>query len=111
VGLPLFLGSVAATSLIVHYSILSHTTFMSSYWGGSKARVAEASGPAVATVTPPAGASAFTITVAPGAGTDKAASSFVITVTPNAEATKTASADETADRSPGTLALAAPPVK
>ncbi len=41
VGLPLFLGAVATTSLIVHYAILSHTTWFPAYWqGGSKGKVA-----------------------------------------------------------------------
>ena len=35
VGLPLFLGSVAATSLIVHACVMTHTTWMSNYWQGS----------------------------------------------------------------------------
>jgi light-harvesting protein B-800-850 alpha chain len=40
VGLPLMLGSVAVTSLIVHYAILSHTTWFSAYWqGGHNAKV------------------------------------------------------------------------
>jgi light-harvesting protein B-800-850 alpha chain len=39
VGLPLFLGSVALTALLVHYAILSHTTWFSGYWQG-KAKVA-----------------------------------------------------------------------
>jgi light-harvesting protein B-800-850 alpha chain len=39
VGLPLLLGSVAVTALLVHYSILSHTTWFSGYWeGGAKAK-------------------------------------------------------------------------
>ena len=50
VGLPLFLGSVAATSLLVHYAILTHTSWYPAYWeGGSKAKaaaVAEAPAPA-----------------------------------------------------------------
>jgi light-harvesting protein B-800-850 alpha chain len=40
VGLPLFLGSVAITSLIVHASILTHTTWMGGYWQGKAAKVA-----------------------------------------------------------------------
>ncbi len=40
VGLPLFIGGVAVTSLIVHYAILSHTTWMSNYWQGKAAKVA-----------------------------------------------------------------------
>ncbi len=39
VGLPLFLGSVAVTSLIVHYAILSHTKWFSEYWEGGHAKV------------------------------------------------------------------------
>jgi light-harvesting protein B-800-850 alpha chain len=34
VGLPLFLGSVAVTALIVHAEVLSHTTWYSAYWQG-----------------------------------------------------------------------------
>lgn len=34
VGLPLFLGSVALISLIVHYSILSNTSWFPAFFGG-----------------------------------------------------------------------------
>jgi light-harvesting protein B-800-850 alpha chain len=34
VGLPLFLGSVAVIALLVHYALLSHTTYFSKFWGG-----------------------------------------------------------------------------
>ena len=34
VGLPLLLGSVAVTVLLVHYAILSHTTWFAAYWNG-----------------------------------------------------------------------------
>ena len=34
VGLPLFLGSVALIALLVHYAILSNTTWFASYWQG-----------------------------------------------------------------------------
>jgi light-harvesting protein B-800-850 alpha chain len=34
VGLPLFLGSVAVISLLVHYAVLSNTTWISAFWGG-----------------------------------------------------------------------------
>jgi light-harvesting protein B-800-850 alpha chain len=36
VGLPLFLGSVTTIALLVHYSVLSHTTWFSGYWQGGK---------------------------------------------------------------------------
>jgi light-harvesting protein B-800-850 alpha chain len=35
VGLPLLLGSVAVTAVLVHYAILSHTTWFSAYWNGN----------------------------------------------------------------------------
>jgi light-harvesting protein B-800-850 alpha chain len=38
VGLPLFIGSVAVTSLLVHYAILTHTTWYPSYWQGGHYR-------------------------------------------------------------------------
>lgn len=34
VGLPLFLGGVALISLIVHFSILSSTTWMAAFFQG-----------------------------------------------------------------------------
>ena len=38
VGLPLFLGTVLVIALLVHFALLSHTTWFSSYWqGGAKA--------------------------------------------------------------------------
>ena len=40
VGLPLLIGSVAVTSLVVHAEILSNTTWMSSYWQGAAAKTA-----------------------------------------------------------------------
>ena len=38
VGLPLLIGGVAVTSLLVHYAILSHTTWVSNFWQGGKAK-------------------------------------------------------------------------
>lgn len=85
VGLPLFLGSVALTSLAVHTSVMTNTTWMSNYWQGSaRNRTAEAT-PAGTSVAK-AGA-AFSVTVAPSVTSDASApASFVITVTPNATA-------------------------
>ena len=34
VGLPLFLGGVAAISLIVHFAVLGNTTWMPAFFGG-----------------------------------------------------------------------------
>ncbi|HUN91601.1 MAG TPA: light-harvesting protein [Burkholderiaceae bacterium] len=42
VGLPLFLGSVAAIALLVHFAVLTHTTWFSSYWQGKAKPVAAA---------------------------------------------------------------------
>lgn len=37
VGLPLFLGTVLIISLLVHYAVLSNTTWMAAFWeGGAK---------------------------------------------------------------------------
>jgi light-harvesting protein B-800-850 alpha chain len=35
VGLPLLLGSVTLIALLVHFAVLSHTTWFSAYWNGS----------------------------------------------------------------------------
>jgi light-harvesting protein B-800-850 alpha chain len=50
VGLPLFLGTVLTIALLVHYAILSHTTWFGAYWQGS----AKAKTAAVATAAPAA---------------------------------------------------------
>jgi light-harvesting protein B-800-850 alpha chain len=34
VGLPLFLGTVLAISLIVHFAVLSNTTWMAAFFQG-----------------------------------------------------------------------------
>lgn len=34
IGLPLFLGSVALISLIVHFAILNNTTWFPAFFGG-----------------------------------------------------------------------------
>ena len=82
VGLPLFLGSVAITSLVVHASILNNTTWMSSYWQGSapaQAALEETISPAGTKVsqTDPA----LVITVAPSS----TEASYVVTMAPKSE--------------------------
>ena len=109
VGLPLFLGSVAVTSLIVHYSVLSNTTWFGSYWNGHAKPKAASVEPTTAPVAlnAPGNANGLVISVAPVA--DKSANgetSFVITVGPKLVAT--AQADPSA-RQPDTLAMAAAP--
>ena len=80
-GLPLLIGSVALTSLIVHYSILSHVSWMGGYWNGGFKKSAAADAPA-ATVGQVNGA-AFTVSVSPVVG-DSGKTSFVVSVSPNA---------------------------
>jgi light-harvesting protein B-800-850 alpha chain len=112
VGLPLFLGSVAVTSLIVHYSVLSNTTWFASFLNGHskpKATAAADATPSVAKLSD--GSSGVVVSVTPMAGSANAGeTSFVITVGPK---TATAQADATADGTPGklpdALALAASP--
>ncbi len=108
VGLPLFLGSVAVTSLIVHYSVLSNTSWFSSYWNGqAKAKAASIesqSGPLAANSTQAPG---FVISVSPVAGQTAAAqTSFVITVAPKAGAADTL-ADSKSSGLPDAVAVAA----
>jgi light-harvesting protein B-800-850 alpha chain len=40
VGLPLFIGGVAVTSLVVHASVMTHTTWVSNFWNGGAASTA-----------------------------------------------------------------------
>jgi len=80
VGLPLMLGSVAITSLLVHAAVLTHTTWMGGYWQGGKAKTAELVVPSkVASAVP-----GYSVNVAPvAAEPGKSATAFVVTVTPD----------------------------
>ncbi len=79
VGLPLFLGSVATIAIVVHASILTHTTWFGGYWqGGAKAKAAST------TTAPVAG-----VTVTPTANAD-GTTSFVVSVTPSTTGDKVA---------------------
>ncbi len=40
IGLPLFLGTVTLIALLVHYALLTHTTWFSAYWEGGKHKAA-----------------------------------------------------------------------
>lgn len=106
VGLPLFLGSVALTSLCVHYTILSHTSWMGAYWEGGKSKKASLE----ETVSPVAlntqAVPGYVISVAPAAGDSaRPASSFVVTVAP-APAQVQAAADDAAPQAPDRVSLA-----
>ena len=115
VGLPLLLGSVAVTSLIVHASVMTHTTWMSAYWSGSwrnRAAMNDGAAAKVADATAP-GAPAFSVTVTPvPGGPGKSESSFVVSVAANPGAKSGKAAADAPDSRPlGPLASASPPVK
>lgn len=103
VGLPLFLGSVAVTALVVHYSVLSNTSWFSGYWNGNaKPAAASTDGAVKNAAVSTQDAAGFTISVAPVAGNAaNADTSFVITVAP-----KPAQVAQTDAKSVGALAMA-----
>ena len=108
VGLPLFLGSVAVTSLIVHYSVLSNTSWFGGYWNGhAKPKAASTDGATQPVAVNSAnGAAGFVISVAPAAANaGNGEASYVITLAPKAVAAADATPD--ADK----VALAAPTPK
>jgi light-harvesting protein B-800-850 alpha chain len=81
VGIPLFLGAVALTSLTVHNAVLSNTTWYKDFYSGkaiSDFKAAEVAKPASLTSAP----SDFTINVTPVAGASNGAAAFTVTVTP-----------------------------
>ncbi len=85
VGIPLFLGAVALTSLTVHNAVLSNAQWYKDFYNGSSPKVAEitvAPTLAPATLVSP---SDFTINVTPAAGTAaNGSASFIVTVAPKA---------------------------
>jgi light-harvesting protein B-800-850 alpha chain len=101
VGLPLLLGSVTLIALGVHASVMTHTTWFSSYWqGGSKTKVSSNDTMSPLASAAPKADSAYVISVAPVAATPgKAETSFVITVAPN-PAAATVNAAAAADTPP-----------
>ena len=97
VGLPLFLAGVALTSLAVHTAVMTHTTWMGNYWMGSSRPKTAMNGDAAAVASlVPQSSPAFTVSVAPVAGTPGTVqTSFVVTVTPNNVATAQAEPNAT----------------
>jgi light-harvesting protein B-800-850 alpha chain len=82
VGLPLFLGSVALTSLAVHTAVMTHTNWMGNYWQGKAARSASLnSSTNMASLTSQA-QPGFVVSVNPVASANGGAS-FVVTVAPS----------------------------
>jgi light-harvesting protein B-800-850 alpha chain len=51
IGVPLFLGSVALTSLFVHYQLITHTAWLPAYYQGNQKVVKAAEGPSAAVTT------------------------------------------------------------
>jgi light-harvesting protein B-800-850 alpha chain len=85
IGLPLFLGSVALTSLAVHTAVMTHTTWMSTYWQGkAKAVAMKGTASSVASLATPG----FVVSVNPVASTN--GTSFVVNVAPSAVQTASA---------------------
>jgi len=56
VGIPLFLGAVAVSSFLVHYMLLTHTTWLPKYYEGKAAVVATADTGGTAAAPPAAAA-------------------------------------------------------
>jgi light-harvesting protein B-800-850 alpha chain len=82
VGLPLFLGAVALTSLTVHNAVLNNTTWIKDYWAGStRAKVGLHGTTAPVAALTPSGTPDFVVNVVPATASNGAAS-FVVTVSP-----------------------------
>jgi len=112
VGLPLFLGSVALTSLAVHYTVLTHTTWMGAFFEGGKSKAKASLEDSVSPVALNSKAvPGYVISVAPVAAENaRLGSSFVVTVAP---APAQAAADDVSTRLPDKVSLAtlAPPIE
>ncbi|HRD95686.1 MAG TPA: light-harvesting protein [Rubrivivax sp.] len=53
VGIPLFLGAVAVSSFLVHYMLLSHTTWVPKFLNGSGVKTASIEAPTTTAMAPP----------------------------------------------------------
>ena len=67
VGLPLFIGGVAVTSLVVHASVLTNVSWFGKYWEGSAAKTAsiETISPVASNVVKTDQGYVITVTVSP----------------------------------------------
>ena len=77
VGLPLLLGGVTTIALLVHYSVLSHTTWFGDYWQGKPKAKAELNTGASPVALNSAAQPGFVVSVAP-AKSDTGAAAFVV---------------------------------
>jgi len=110
VGLPLLLGGVTTIALLVHYSVLSHTTWFGDYWQGKPKAKAELNTGASPVALNSAAQPGFVVSVAP-AKSDTGAAAFVVTVAPSAPTASATTAEAPTTRPPDTLALASPEKK
>ena len=72
VGLPLFIGGVAVTSLVVHASVMTHTNWVSNFWKGGAVKAASAEttiAPVASNVMKTDQGYVITVKVAPDAAT------------------------------------------
>ncbi|MCA3555750.1 MAG: light-harvesting protein [Aestuariivirga sp.] len=75
VGLPLFIGGVAVTSLVVHASVMTHSTWVSKFFDGSAAKTAAIDttiAPVASNVTKTGDGYVITVKVTPDGGIDGA---------------------------------------
>ena len=82
VGLPLLIGSVCVTSLIVHTAVLSNANWYKSFYNGTAMRKA-----AVDTVSPSLAAlsaPAYTVSIAPALASVSGEAAFTVSVRPQA---------------------------
>lgn len=107
VGLPLFLGSVAVTSLIVHYAVLSHSSWYGAFYEGGKTKKAALENSVSPVALSSTAVPGYVISVAPAANT-QLGSSFVVTVAP-APAPVAVAADTPAARPLNKVSLATIP--
>lgn len=52
-GIPLFLSAVAVSSFLVHFMLLTHTTWLKQYYNGPAAKTASIESPTVVGGAPP----------------------------------------------------------
>jgi len=73
VGLPLFIGGVAVTSLVVHASVMTHSTWVGEFFEGGKAKTAAVDttiAPVASNVVKTGDGYVITVKVAPDTGLD-----------------------------------------
>jgi light-harvesting protein B-800-850 alpha chain len=87
VGIPLLLGAVAVTSLIVHAAVLFNTHWYPAFYSGSAKKVALNTTAAPVLALDEKTASNFTVAVTPAPATEVGGqTTYVITVAPKATA-------------------------